>query len=139
MNRRDFIKSSGTVVAALSVQPDSLLGLAAPPTPAGRMVLPMNRNWRFSAQRVENDTARAFDDSRFERVIIPHTNRRLPWHSFDDKSYEFVSVYRRHFPAAADPRPPRADRLRRRHDRLHRLDQRPSPRRIQGRLHAVLL
>ena len=97
MNRRDFIKSSGTVVAALSVQPDSLLGLAAPPTPAGRMVLPMNRNWRFSAQRVENDTARAFDDSRFERVIIPHTNRRLPWHSFDDKSYEFVSVYRRHF------------------------------------------
>ena len=29
--------------------------------------------------------------------MIPHTNIRLPWHSFDDKSYEFVSLYRRRF------------------------------------------
>src|SRR5208282_5963595 len=26
----------------------------------------------------------------------PHSNTRLPWHSFDDKSYQFVSIYRRH-------------------------------------------
>lgn len=38
-----------------------------------------------------------FDDSKFERVVIPHANTRLSWHSFDDKDYEFVSVYRRHF------------------------------------------
>ena len=39
----------------------------------------------------------------FERVVIPHTNVRLPWHNFDDKTYEFVSTYRRRFktPAAA--------------------------------------
>ena len=34
---------------------------------------------------------------------MPHTNLRVPWHSFDEKSYEFVSIYRRRFrlPAAA--------------------------------------
>ena len=36
-----------------------------------------------------------FNDSAFERVIVPHSNIPLPWHSFDDKDYEFVSVYRR--------------------------------------------
>ena len=64
---------------------------------AGRMVLPLNRNWRYSSTVVEGAHGREFDDSAFERVVIPHTNIRLPWHSFDDKSYEFVSLYRRRF------------------------------------------
>ena len=34
--------------------------------------------------------------------MIPHTNTRLPWHSFDDKSYEFVSLYRRRFRLPAE-------------------------------------
>jgi hypothetical protein len=38
-----------------------------------------------------------FNDASFQRVTLPHTNIELPWHSFDDKAYEFVSVYRRHF------------------------------------------
>jgi beta-galactosidase len=29
--------------------------------------------------------------------VIPHTNVPLPWHGFDDKEYEFVSLYRRRF------------------------------------------
>ena len=29
--------------------------------------------------------------------MIPHTNVRLPWHGFDEKTYEFVSLYRRRF------------------------------------------
>jgi beta-galactosidase len=37
-------------------------------------------------------------------VVIPHTNIRLPWHSFDEKSYEFVSSYRRHFKLPAQAR-----------------------------------
>lgn len=46
-----------------------------------------------------------FDDSHFERITIPHTNVSLPWHSFDDKAYEFVSTYRRRFkvPTSAAP------------------------------------
>ena len=30
-------------------------------------------------------------------MTIPHTNKMLPWHGFDDKDYQFVSLYRRHF------------------------------------------
>ena len=46
-----------------------------------------------------NQTPRrhAFNDAGFKRVTIPHTNKLLPWHGFDDKEYEFVSIYRRHF------------------------------------------
>ena len=57
----------------------------------------MNRNWRFSRSAPAEAFGRTFDDSLYDRVVIPHTNTRLPWHGFDDKSYQFVSVYRRHF------------------------------------------
>jgi beta-galactosidase len=30
-------------------------------------------------------------------VVVPHTNVRLPWHGFDGKTYQFVSIYRRRF------------------------------------------
>jgi beta-galactosidase len=46
---------------------------------------------------VEGDRKRNFDDTQFTRVVIPHTNKVLPWHSFDEQSYEFISVYRRRF------------------------------------------
>jgi len=49
----------------------------------------------FSPKMTEAAHAREFDDSSFARVAVPHTNVRLPWHGFDEKSYEFVSVYRR--------------------------------------------
>src|SRR5207237_2547156 len=67
-----------------------------------RRIFPLNHKWLYSDRVAPNASAPAFDDSRFERVTIPHTNRVLPWHGFDDKSFQFVSVYRRHFrlPAA---------------------------------------
>ncbi len=67
------------------------------PLAIGQAIVPMNSNWRFSAQHIAEATAPGFDDSNFEQVTIPHTNKRLPWHSFDEKSYAFVSVYRRRF------------------------------------------
>ena len=63
----------------------------------GRMILPINRGWRFSPKPVEGGHEKDFDDSSLERVVIPHTNKRLPWHGFDEKEYEFVSLYRRRF------------------------------------------
>ena len=66
------------------------------------MVLPLNRNWRYNKSFVKGGHGREFDDSAFERVVVPHTNIRLPWHSFDDKSYEFVSLYRRRFRLPAE-------------------------------------
>jgi beta-galactosidase len=60
-------------------------------------VLPFNRRWRYSAAATPAAHEREFDDSSFARITLPHANVRLPWHSFDDKSYEFVSIYRRRF------------------------------------------
>ena len=83
--------------------------LAANPAAAasdgeGRLVFPINQNWRYNRSFVEGAHGREFDDSAFERVVIPHTNVRLPWHSFDDKEYEFVSIYRRRFRLPAEAR-----------------------------------
>src|SRR5438067_1392325 len=97
MNRRDFVKTGSAALAAIALQSEAL----TPPTPespySGRIVFPLNRNWRFNAQRLPNDTAIDFDDSKFDQITIPHTNKKLPWHSFDEKSYQFVSIYRRKF------------------------------------------
>ena len=68
------------------------------------MILPINRGWRYKATKVAGAEAVDFDDSSFDRVVLPHTNVRLPWHNFDDREYEFISTYRRRFkyPAGAE-------------------------------------
>jgi beta-galactosidase len=100
MDRRDFLKTTSTVIAGATLAPGTLAAnpaLTGDSTAEGRMVLPINRNWRYNKSFVEGAHGREFDDSGFERVVIPHTNVRLPWHSFDDRTYEFVSIYRRRF------------------------------------------
>jgi beta-galactosidase len=105
MDRRDFIKTTGTLIAGATVASGVPAGYAAEPAPsaAGRMVLPINRNWLYSPKATPAAHARDFDDSSFARVTVPHTNIREPWRSFDESSYEFISIYRRRFrlPAAA--------------------------------------
>src|SRR5271167_2766920 len=99
MDRRNFLKTTSTVIAGSTLAPGLLSGNSSPAASNadGRMVFPINRNWRYNHAFVEGAHALAFNDSAFERVVIPHANVRLPWHSFDDKQYEFVSIYRRHF------------------------------------------
>jgi beta-galactosidase len=98
MDRRNFLKSTGTFIAGATIARSAFAGAKGETNPAlGRLVLPINRNWRYSPSVVEGAHKRDFDDSGFERVVVPHTNVRLPWHSFDEKAYEFVSCYRRHF------------------------------------------
>jgi beta-galactosidase len=105
MDRRDFIKTTSTLIAGATLAP-SALAMAAETMKdgGGRLVLPMNRRWLYSRSVVEGAHEKSFDDSGYERVVIPHTNARLPWHSFDEKSYEFVSSYRRHFKLPAEAR-----------------------------------
>jgi beta-galactosidase len=95
MIRRDFIKTAGAVVASTTFSSSPLL--AQEPIAQGRIILPINRNWRYHPAKVSGAESPSFDDSKFVRVVIPHTNIELPWHSFDDKDYEFVSTYRRRF------------------------------------------
>jgi beta-galactosidase len=100
MYRRDFLKTTSTVLAGATLAPGSLAINSTPASDSeatGRLVLPINRNWRYNRAFVEGAHSRDFDDSAFARVVIPHTNARLPWHSFDEKEYEFVSIYRRRF------------------------------------------
>jgi beta-galactosidase len=105
MDRRDFLKTTGSLIAASAVQPVlPAYGADSAAEARGRVVLPINRRWRYSPKTSDAAHERAFDDSRFARVTVPHTNVRLPWHSFDDKDYEFVSIYRRHFRLPAGTR-----------------------------------
>ena len=99
MRRRDFIKRTGALMAGMLADSAFAAAFGSAPVPrvGGRLVLPMNRDWRYSRSAVPEARMKDFDDSGFERVVIPHSNTHLPWHSFDDKEYEFVSVYRRHF------------------------------------------
>jgi len=99
MDRRKFIKATSTLIAGAAVAPQTFADTATPSAmnSRGRMVLPMNRNWRYSRTFVEAAHAKDFDDSQLDRVVIPHTNVPLPWHSFDENRSQFVSTYRRHF------------------------------------------
>src|ERR1700682_954839 len=98
MDRRHFLKTTGTFIAGATIARAAFAGATdQPQTAPGRLVLPVNRNWRYSRAVAEGAHARDFDDSGYERIVIPHTNVRLRWHSFDEKSYEFVSSYRRRF------------------------------------------
>lgn len=95
MDRREFMKTTGTALAAASIAGPS--ALAQNTEAAGRQTLPINRNWRYRAEKVAGAQSPDFNDSSFERVVLPHTNVHLPWHSFDENDYSFVSTYRRRF------------------------------------------
>jgi beta-galactosidase len=100
VDRRRFLEQTSTILAGAALVPSTLAADAGPSGAAasgGRLVLPMNRSWRFSRSPVPSAHARDFDDSGFERVAVPHTNARLPWHGFSEKASQFVSLYRRRF------------------------------------------
>ena len=84
MDRRSFLVGSGAAVALAQAQ-------NAARTIPSRRVYTLNRNWLFGRKGADGAV----------RVTLPHTNAELPWHSFDDKAYEFVSLYQRHFRAPA--------------------------------------
>jgi beta-galactosidase len=96
MDRRGFMKTSGALLAGAAMR-GNVFAQERNSAEQGRMVLAMNRGWRYSPKFVEGGHDAGFDDSKFDRVVVPHTNIPLPWHGFDDKDYEFVSLYRRKF------------------------------------------
>ncbi len=109
LDRRRFLKAGGAGLTGLALlhrldSPSS----AQSQTSSLRRVFPLNHRWLYSDKAVLNGTRPEFNDSSFARVTIPHTNKMLPWHGFDDKDYEFVSLYRRHFKLPAELRDRRA-------------------------------
>jgi len=95
MDRRDFLRGTGTLLAAATLSGVPAFSEELPTY--GRAILPINRGWRYHPAQVAGFETPEFDDSPFERVVLPHTNISLPWHSFDDKDYQFISIYRRRF------------------------------------------
>jgi len=99
IDRRRFLTSAGAGIAGatLASQFSKLTVAAAAANSSQRRVFPLNHKWLYSEKNVTGGTSPRFNDSAFARVTIPHTNKLLPWHGFDDKEYQFVSLYRRHF------------------------------------------
>jgi beta-galactosidase len=103
MDRRDFMKTGGAVIAGAAVG-KKMFAQQTETKSQGRLVLPINRGWRYSPKFVEGGHDLGFDDSGFDRVVVPHTNVPLPWHSIDENTYTFVSLYRRKFRLPAEAR-----------------------------------
>jgi beta-galactosidase len=98
LDRRRFLL--GTAAAAgLSAQTTTKSETPAPDP--NRRTYELNRRWLFGGKVEDGFTAPGFDDSKWDRITLPHANARLPWHSFDEKEFQFVSAYRRHFQAPA--------------------------------------
>ncbi len=57
----------------------------------------LNYDWLYSESGREEMVVPDYDDSKFDQVSLPHTNRVTPYHYFDEECYQFVSCYRRHF------------------------------------------
>jgi len=68
-----------------------------------RKRIDLNFDWKYSESFAPEMTAVKYDDSGFENICIPHTNKELPFSYFDEKMYQFVSCYRKSFkkPAGA--------------------------------------
>ncbi len=96
MIRRDFLKTASAALASTAL-PVAAHAFEEERVPGGRLILPINRKWRYHPGKISGAESAGFDDSKFERVVVPHANIQLPWHSFDEKEYEFVSTYRRRF------------------------------------------
>jgi beta-galactosidase len=97
MDRREFLKV-GTLVAGSAAVGTSF----AQTTRNGRTVMPISRGWRYNRTFSEAATARDFNDSHFESVVLPHSNIPLPWHAFNEQDYCFTSIYRRALKLPAD-------------------------------------
>ena len=103
VNRRGFIKAGAAGMSGAAALWQTAAHAQTKPLGASpRHVLPMNRNWLYGGRAVPGCTAADFDDRKFQRVTIPHSNRTFPWHSFDEKDFQFVSIYRRHFKLPAE-------------------------------------
>ncbi len=59
--------------------------------------IPLNFNWKFNKSFSKEMIKKDYDDTDFIAVNIPHTNKELPYNYFDEKSYQFISCYRKHF------------------------------------------
>ena len=62
-----------------------------------RTLIPLWQNWQFTENFEEQYLQHDCDESHFIEVQLPHTVKELPYHYFDEKTYQFKSCYRKKF------------------------------------------
>jgi len=55
----------------------------------------INRGWLYCPEDTPGVEQPGFDDTKWTRVNVPHTNKLFPHHYFDDADHQFVSWYRK--------------------------------------------
>ena len=95
MDRRLFVQTGTAAITGLALGSNAWSESGTTTTHPGRTILALNQNWRYSRLTNRIMVERDYDDSAFQQVTLPHSNVELPWHQFDQRSYQFVCVYRR--------------------------------------------
>ena len=62
-----------------------------------RTLIPLWQNWQFADNFEEQYVQPDCDETLFTEVQLPHTVKELPYHYFDEKTYQFQSCYRKKF------------------------------------------
>lgn len=67
-----------------------------------RKRLPINFDWLYCPEFSEDMLKKSYKETEFVKVDIPHCNKEMPFNYFDEKIYQFVSCYRKHFKLPAE-------------------------------------
>lgn len=59
----------------------------------------LNEGWKFSERFEQAMCDTDYNDASMKAVRLPHTNREVPFHYFDEHAYQMVCGYRRTFAA----------------------------------------
>ena len=60
-----------------------------------RKYISLNRGWLYTDDFKEEFINKDFNDSLFQLVNLPHANKEVSYNYFDEKSYQFISCYRK--------------------------------------------
>lgn len=91
LSRRDFVIAGFAGPALVAVAKATPLKSRT----SSRRVFSLNSEWLFGERRETSGTQRKHVEALFKKVTIPHTNCVLPWHGFDSRESQFVSLYQR--------------------------------------------
>ncbi|MGF7078206.1 glycoside hydrolase family 2 TIM barrel-domain containing protein [Mucilaginibacter sp. UYCu711] len=99
-SRRRFIQNCTIGVVALSS--GSLLGCLAKHKATGQrgaasLTFSLDQNWLFGGKFTDAAFSPGFNDSAFKQVTLPHVVSDLSWQDWDEKKWQDVWIYRRHF------------------------------------------
>lgn len=56
--------------------------------------IPINNDWFYKPTFNQSDLTTVANESDFIKVRLPHTNKELPYHYFDESSYQLISSYK---------------------------------------------